>query len=366
MRVVVAPDSFKGSASATVAAQALARGWALERPGDELVLLPMADGGEGTVEAFATAAPGARRSTVPVEGPTGRPVAAEWLLLDDGTAVVELAEASGITLADELRPFDSHTFGFGQVIAAALGGGASRLLLALGGSASTDGGAGALSALGARLLDTTGEPIPLGNRGLSGLAVADLSGMHALPPLGAIVLSDVTNPLLGSLGAAAVFGPQKGASPADVPLLEANLARLAAVLPVNPDAAGAGAAGGAAFGLMGWGATIAAGAPAVGEALGLPAAVASADVVITGEGRFDAQSSAGKVPALLASLAAKNRTPALLVAGRIDAPTDRFAAAVSLTGLAGSGEAAQADACRWLVEAGLALARQFSQPRSRR
>jgi len=147
-RVVIAPDSFKGTASAADAAAAIARGWASAAPGDELVLRPMADGGEGTIDAFEAADPGALRIPVTVQGPDGRPVATSWLRLPDGSAVVELAMTSGITLLDPLRPLDAHTLGFGQAIAAALDAGASRLLLALGGSSSTDGGIGALAALG--------------------------------------------------------------------------------------------------------------------------------------------------------------------------------------------------------------------------
>lgn len=354
-RIVIAPDSFKGSAAAEVASAALARGWMGVRPGDELVQLPMADGGEGSVDAFAAAFPTAKRMRLIVTGPDDRPVDGEWLLLPDGTGVVELALASGITLLDPLLPFDAHTLGFGQLIAAALDHGVDRLLLAIGGSSSTDGGAGALTALGGRLLDVEGGAVAPGNRGLAHVATVDLTGVRALPVGGAAVLSDVTNPLLGPTGAAAVFGPQKGARPGDIDELEANLARFAALVGVDPSTPGAGAAGGAGFGLLAWGASLAPGSSAVGDALGLPAAAASADLVITGEGRFDEQSAAGKVPSYLLSLG----RPTALVAGLIEASTDAFADAVSLTGLAGSGDAARANAERWLVEAGATLARRF-------
>jgi glycerate kinase len=230
-RVVIAPDSFKGTASAADAASALAAGWRSVRPTDELVLRPMADGGEGTLDAFESAVPGAQRMPITVRGPVASPVSTHWLLLPDGTGVVELAATSGLTLLDPLAPLDAHSAGFGEAIAAALDAGVTRLMLALGGSSSTDGGAGALAALGARFDDGSGAAVPLGNRGLGTLARVDLSGLRPLPPGGAVILGDVTNPLLGDTGAAAVFGPQKGADAATVDVLESNLARLARLVP---------------------------------------------------------------------------------------------------------------------------------------
>jgi len=360
-RVVIAPDSFKGTADAIEVARALAAGWAAVRPGDELVLMPMADGGEGTLDAFELAVAGARRMPVTVTGPDDRPVSTHWLLLPDGTGVVELANTSGITLLDPLRPMTAHTSGFGEAIAAALAHGVPRLYLALGGSSSTDGGVGALVALGAVGLDAAGQPVAAGGAGLAALAAVDLSALPALPPGGALILSDVTNPLLGAHGAAAVFGPQKGADPAQISELEAGLARLAGLLAVDPATPGAGAAGGTAFGLLAWGARLAAGSAAVGEALGVPAAVRGASVVITGEGRFDAQSAAGKVPSYLAGLAGDAGARALLVAGAIDtgalaAAPGQFADAVSLTDLAGGSVAAMTETLVWLEAAGSRLA----------
>ena len=276
-----------------------------------------------------------------------------------GTAVVELANTSGITLLDPLRPLDAHTIGFGQAIAAALDHGVHRVLLAIGGSSSSDGGTGALRALGARFTDQTGDPIPLGNRGLHALAEIDLTAMWPVPVGGARILSDVTNPLLGHSGAATVFGPQKGATSAQVELMESGLGALAQLLPAHADVPGSGAAGGTGFGLLHWGARIAAGSAAIGEALGVPAAVATASVVITGEGRFDNQSAAGKVPAYLAGLAADAGARALLVAGAIEAQSSDFAYAVSLSELSGSTAAAMADPLRWLRQAGAMLARRL-------
>jgi glycerate kinase len=294
-----------------------------------------------------------------VLGPDNAPVDTEWLLLPDGTGVVELARASGLTLLDPLLPLDAHTFGFGQLITAALDAGATRLILAIGGSSSTDGGAGALAALGVRLLDSAGAQIPLGNRGLAALDTAAWERARPAPE-SVVVLCDVSNPLLGPDGAAAVFGPQKGAAPADIPAMNANLARLARVLGSDPALPGAGAAGGTSLGLVAWGAELRSGAEEVAARSGLDAAITDADLVITGEGRFDSQSASGKIPHHIATLAAELGVASALVAGLIDAPTDRFSDVVSLTDLAGSGATARADAEHWLELAGAALATHFA------
>jgi glycerate kinase len=371
VRIVLAPDSFKGSTTAAEVAAALAEGWRDVDPGAEIVARPMADGGEGTLDAFAAAIPGSTRMPVTVTGPRGRPVPASWLLLPPtpdaphGTAVVELAGTSGIELlGEELRPLDAHSVGFGEAIAAALAHRTdehqvSRLVLGIGGSASTDGGIGILTALGARFTDTAGAAVPFGARGLDSVAAADLSALRALPEGGVLVLTDVTNPLLGSAGSAAVFGPQKGLDPAAVARADAGLARLAALLPADRGAAGAGAAGGVGFGLLAWGARLVPGAAEVAELVGLRDALEAASVVVTGEGSFDGQSAAGKAPTHVAALAAEAGVPVALVAGRIapDADGSAFAAAVSLTVLAGSGAAAMGDPARWLRAAGAELAR---------
>ena len=361
MRVVLAPDSFKGTAPAADAAAALADGWREVDPSAELLIRAMADGGEGTLDALAEA-PGARAVPVTVDGPDSRPVDARWLDLGHGTALVELAECSGITLLDALAPLDAHTRGLGQAMAAALDAGARRLLVAVGGSASTDGGAGALGALGVRLLDEAGRDIAPGARGLETLDRIDLAGLRPLPPGGVTVLSDVTNPLLGANGAAAVYGPQKGADPFDVRRMDRALARLADALraggvEVLPQAPGTGAAGGTSFGLAAWGATVSSGARAVAGAIGLDAALADADLVVTGEGRFDGQSGAGKVTSEVLRLARRRGVPVALVAGAIEAPAEEFSAAVSLTDLAGSAAAAMGDPLAWLRAAGARLAR---------
>ncbi|MCS5715967.1 glycerate kinase [Herbiconiux sp. CPCC 205716] len=369
LRVVIAPDSFKGSASAVAVASALAAGWRSVRPADELVLRPMADGGEGTLDALATAYPSAERMPVTVLGPADASVAAHWLLVTapDGTrtGVVELAATSGIELLTALRPLDAHTLGFGQAIAAALDAGVDRLVLAIGGSASTDGGAGLLTALGARLTDAAGTPVPSGAAGLASLSRAELSGLRPLPPGGAVVLTDVTSPLLGPAGAVAVFGPQKGLTPSTSPAVEASLAHLVELVDGGAGLAlvpGAGAAGGAGFGLLAWGAVLEPGAAAVARELGLADALVGADVVVTGEGRFDGQSEAGKVPTHVRELAAAAGARPALVAGVIDAEPVGFAASAALVDpqLAGSAAASLADPLRWLTAAGAHLARTLA------
>lgn len=356
---MIAPDSFKGSATADEIATAIAVGWSAARADDRVVVAPMADGGEGTLLALLRAVPDARRHVVEVTGPDGRSVSAEWLMLPDRTAVIELAATSGIGLMHELSPMTASTAGFGEAIADALSGGATRLLLALGGSASTDGGTGALSALGARFLDEHGRRIPAGGGALSSLRSADLSGLPVLPPRGVHILSDVDSPLLGPTGAAHVFAPQKGATPEQVVELEAGLARLAATIGAR-DAAGAGAAGGTAYGLLAWGATLGSGAAAVGAAIGLPGLIADADVVITGEGRYDEQSSAGKVSHYVAGLAQDAGADVLLAAGLIRADTRGYLLALSLSELAGGPEAAMREPRRWSEAAGTKLARSYS------
>ncbi|WP_439693563.1 glycerate kinase [Curtobacterium sp. SP.BCo] len=341
MHVVIAPDSFKGTATAAAIASALAAGWQAERPDDAVTLAPMADGGEGTLEAFATAFPAAVRVPVTVTGPAGDPVDASWLRLPDGRAVVELAATSGLPLMPALQPETATSRGFGEAIAAALDAGATGLVLGIGGSASTDGGRPVLEALG-----------------------WDGPGLRPLPPGGVTVLTDVTSPLLGADGAAAVFGPQKGISPDRIAWFDARLAAWAGSFPgIDPATPGAGAAGGVGFGLLAWGATLARGAHGVADVLGLPTLLAGADVVITGEGRFDGQSAAGKVPTVVRTLVGSHapEARAMLVAGAIDAPLTDFAAGASLTVIAtqttGDPDDALRDPLRFTRIAGQRLAR---------
>lgn len=368
--VLIAVDSFKGTIAAAAAAAAVRDGLLSARPDAAVRLLPMADGGEGTIAAFAASLPEATRMPVTVQGPLDMTVEASWLQIPPtvdapaGTAVVELASTSGIELLGappRLRPLDAHTRGFGQAIAAALDHGVSRLVLGIGSSAGTDGGVGMLAALGALFTDASGEPVAAGGRGLARLAAVDLSGVRPPPPGGVTVLTDVTSPLLGPQGAAAVFGPQKGATAPDVEALERGLAALAGLVGLDPATPGSGAAGGTGYGLLMWGARLVPGSSVVAELIGLRAAVRAASVVVTGEGSFDRQSAAGKVASHVAALAVDAGVPVALVAGRIaaDASTDAYAAAVSLTDLAGSAAAAMQDPARWLREAGAQLARDL-------
>jgi glycerate kinase len=361
IRVVLAPDAFKGSLDASEAAAALAAGWSRSRPDDEIVALPLADGGEGTLDAFERAVPGSIRHEVVVDGPDGRPVDAPWLALPDGTAVVELASSCGLGLLSSPAPHDATTRGLGDVIRAAVDAGAVRLLVGLGGSGSTDGGAGALTALGARIVDSLGEPVGPGNHGLTTAARVDLSGLIALPPDGVVLLVDVDSPLLGPWGAAAVFGPQKGASADDVLALERGLERFASLVDVDPLTAGAGAAGGTGFGLLAWGARLQPGAVAVAEAVRLSEALALGDVVVTGEGRFDGQTAAGKTVSLVRRMADAAGVPVVLVAGSVEAPDDGFADVVSTTELAGDVLESTTRASFWLGEAAALAAGRWAR-----
>jgi len=363
LRVVIAPDSFKGTLDATAAADALATGWRRVRPDDEVLTLPLADGGEGTLEALGHDLPAACWRTAAVTGPDGRPVDAAWLLLPDGTAVVEMARAAGLPLMQQRDPLGATTRGLGQLLAAVVTDPAvHRVMLTLGGSATTDGGTGALAALGARFLDADGAELPPGGAALARLARVDLTGLTPPPPGGVQCLVDVTAPLLGPLGAAGQFGPQKGASPPQVAELDAALARLADLLGGDREAPGAGAAGGTAYGFaVCWGAEFVSGARAVAAAAGLDDALRGAALVVTGEGQFDAQSLRGKVVGDLVERAGAAGVPVTVVAGRVDATGELpVARAVSLTDLAGSVAGAMAEPARWLVEAGVQLAREQS------
>lgn len=353
--MLVAPDSFKGTLSASRAAAAIAEGWLSRRPADRMTLLPLADGGEGTLDALGAAVPGSVLHTVgPVTGPDGRPTPGAWLELPGRIAVVELAQCSGLPLMDELDPLGASTIGLGEVIAAALSARARSVVVALGGSASTDAGMGALTALGLQVRDAAGSPLPPGGAALARAAALDAGSLLAPPPGGVTLLTDVDAPLLGPRGAAAIFGPQKGADPERVAQLESALEHLSRLAGGLPDAPGAGAAGGTAYGFATlWRASILPGAAEIGSLSGLPAAIAAADVVITGEGRFDEQSLGGKVVGhVLGSLgAATGAVIAGALGSRPEVDGKRVWAA-SLTDLAGSAEKAMADPEHWLRIAG--------------
>jgi glycerate kinase len=359
MHVLLAPDSFKGSATATEVIEAIAAGWRDVRPNDQLTPRPFADGGEGTLQVIATARQTAIWHHTPVTGPDGRPVVAMWLMLEDNTAVIELAAAGGLPLMAELNALSASTYGVGELIAAALDGGAQRIVLALGGSASTDGGAGALQALGAQLLDDHGRAIERGGGALAALDRVDLTRLRPPPPRGVDCLVDVRSPLIGPSGAAEAFGPQKGASPHDVRRLEDGLTRLAHFLGGDRTEPGSGAAGGTAYGFAAaWGARLVDGAPAVAELTGVDSILPDVDVIVTGEGRFDVTSRRGKVVGYWIDMADRKGIPLVLIAGDITVPVPSgVITTVSLTQLANSGREARKNPSQWLRIAGTMAAR---------
>jgi glycerate kinase len=326
MKILICPDSFKDALPAEAAARAIACG--IRRLGEhiETVECPLADGGEGSLDALL-AATGAERRTATVQDALGRPASAHWgWLAERRTAFVELAEASGIqALAPaERTALHSTTHGVGELIRAALDAGAERLLLTLGGSATNDGGAGMLVALGARLRDRDGRDLPPGGAALAELAELDLAGLDPrLAGLQVEAAVDVDNPLLGKRGASAVFGPQKGATPEDVTRLDAALARFADVTAAAlgeeyRELPGAGAAGGMGFAARAFlGAELRPGIELVMAQAGFEALLAEADLVITGEGQLDGQSLAGKTPVGVARAARAKEVPVVVLAGRL-------------------------------------------------
>ncbi|MBE1536360.1 glycerate kinase [Actinomadura algeriensis] len=333
MRIVVAPDSFKGGLGASAVCAAVETGVRRAVPGAAVTPVPMADGGEGTVDCFLRARGGEEIART-VTGPLGRPVEARYAISRDGrAAVVELAAASGLPLLapGEREPMRADTTGTGELIADAVARGARDVLVCVGGSATTDGGTGLLRALGVRFTGPDGTELPPGGGALAGLAAIDDSGVPAaVRETRFRVACDVTNPLVGPSGAAAVFGPQKGAGPGQVRELDAALTRLADVLAARygvavHDLPGAGAAGGTCGGLVAaLGAEPARGAELVADMVGLPGALEAADLVITGEGRLDGQSAGGKVVSVVAGLARRRGVPAVALAGSIAGPLEEL------------------------------------------
>jgi glycerate 2-kinase len=327
VRVVLAPDKFKGSLTAREVADRVAAGILAAVPGTDVVRVPVADGGDGTVDAALAA--GYDRVPVRVQGPTGEPVDTAFALRD-GVAVVEMAGASGLALLTELAPLTASSYGTGEVVAAALDRGCHTLVLGIGGSASTDGGAGMLEALGARAV---GASAP-GGAALAEVTGLDLSGLHpALATTSVVVACDVDNPLLGPHGAAAVYGPQKGATPQDVVTLDAALARWADVVEGAVgggfrDRPGAGAAGGVGFAALAvLGAQMRTGIELVLDLTGFADHLPGADLVVTGEGALDEQTLRGKAPAGVAAAARAAGVPVVAVAGVVALDRDTLAAA---------------------------------------
>ncbi|GAB2577272.1 glycerate kinase family protein [Microlunatus antarcticus] len=324
MKVVAAFDSFKGSLSSREAGEAVAEGVRAAVPDAEVVVVGVADGGEGLVDALLVG--GGHETFVDAVDPFGRPLRTGYAVLDDGTAVVEAARTIGLDLVgavDATVPYRASSSGLGLQVAAALASGAPRVLVGLGGSATTDGGTGLLAALGARL-----ELVPEGSAGAGNL-LPHVVAVHDLPDLSRVeVLTDVTSPLLGPTGAARMFGPQKGADPTQVEALEAHLTRWAPLLAAASGqqvsavvgTPGSGAAGGLGAALLACGATLVPGFARVAELVGLDDALVGADLVLTGEGSFDAQSALGKGPVGVADLARARGVPVVVLAGRVEHP----------------------------------------------
>ena len=370
MRVLVAPNAFAGTLSAAEAGAVIAAGWRRCRPDDVVTVVPVADGGPGTVAALATLG---EIRTATVQDPLGRPVEASWLLLTDGTAVIESAAACGRRLATD--PLRASTGGVGELICAALAEGVRRVVAGVGGTASTDGGAGCAATLGAWLLDAAGHPVGPGGAGLAALERVDLSDLD--PRLAAVaveVAADVDNVLCGPDGAAYGFGPQKGATAEQCAGLDAALRRYAAV--VERDVPGAdgvaarphsGAGGGLAAGLMAFaGAVARPGAEVVLGLLGLSKRIALADLVVTGEGTLDWQSLRGKAPVAVARLAQREGVPCVAVAGQVEAGRRELGsagvdAAYAVADLAGSVEEALAAPAEWLDELAARVAAEWSR-----
>ncbi|MBN9644013.1 glycerate kinase [Corynebacterium mendelii] len=365
--IVVAADSMKGSATAAEVVGAICRGWRRVRPDDRLVPIAMADGGEGTVDAFALAYPAGIRHELAVTAPCGHStVTARWLEIPaDGdrprTAVVDVAGTCGIEMVDQLCPLTGSTRGLGETVARIIGDGIGELIIGIGSSCSTDGGAGFLQALGAQLTDAAGDPIGPGLAGLATLRSARLDGV--VRPRGRVtVLTDVTNPLTGPTGAAHVFGPQKGLDSRRMPAADAALMNLCDLIGGRAGIPGAGAAGGLGMALDWWGASLVGGAGAVAALTGLDRAVAGADAVITGEGRFDRSSMDGKVVSMVYRCAAGHRVPVVLVCGSIagEDAAAVFADREVLEDSAGSARAAMDGVHDAAATAGARLAERFT------
>ncbi|MDG0764261.1 glycerate kinase [Bacillus halotolerans] len=327
MKIIIAPDSFKESLSALEAAHAIERGFKTVFPDAEYRKLPMADGGEGTVQSLIDATGGIIKEQI-VTGPLGEPVKAFFGIMgDEKTAVIEMAAASGLHLvpAETRNPLVTSTRGTGELIAAALDAGAEHLIIGIGGSATNDGGAGMIQALGGRLLDESGDEIGPGGGALSQLSSIDVEGLDPrLRNVKIEVACDVDNPLTGPRGASAVFGPQKGATPDMVRILDQNLSHFADVAETSfRETEGAGAAGGLGWSLLTFlRADLKRGIDIVLDAVQFESEVQDADLVITGEGRIDSQTVYGKTPIGVAKAAKAYDVPVIGLAGSVSRDSD--------------------------------------------
>lgn len=326
MKIVIAPDSYKESLSATEVAQAIEKGFREVFPDAQYVSVPVADGGEGTVEAMIAATHGSAHSAL-VTGPLGEKVNANWGMSGDGkTAFIEMAAASGLALVppEKRNPLITTSRGTGELILQALDSGASNIIIGIGGSATNDGGAGMVQALGAKLCDANGTEIGYGGGSLNTLNTIDVSGLDPRIKHCAIrVACDVTNPLVGEQGASRIFGPQKGATEPLILELDRNLAHYADIIKKSlgvdvKNVPGAGAAGGMGAALMAFlGAELKSGIEIVTQALNLEEHIHDCTLVVTGEGRIDSQSIHGKVPVGVANVAKKYHKPVIGIAGSL-------------------------------------------------
>jgi len=357
VKVVIAPDSFKGSVSNVEAAFAIRSGWLSQRPGDVIICKPMADGGEGTLETIAAA----NDDSIKVE--IDLPHRPYWLLLPDGTACVELAMICGITVIEKLDALHASTYSLGRVLKViANDQRVMKIIVAVGGSASTDGGVGAVAALGGRFLNQLGDEIALGGDGLNELASIDLSQVTRPPSGGVVCLADVTNPLLGESGAASVFAPQKGATVEEVAILEAGLTQLQHIAKL-PDFPGAGAAGGTPYGLrLAWDAQLESGSKTIANIIQLEEAIRDCDLVITGEGKLDSQSEHGKVVGTVVALAKKYEKPIRYCVGSSTVPfnSQPYEDGIALMEIAPSLGDAMGRSQYWLTQAGVKLAADWA------
>ena len=374
MRVLIAPDDFKGTLSAVEAAEAIAIGWRLHAPDDTLTLIPMSDGGPGFVRAVSTVL-GGDIAPVGLRGPMGE-TAIGMVLMVDGTGYVESAHGCGLALVhpDRRDARAATSYGVGQLIAAAIDSGAQRIVVGLGGTASTDGGAGMLAALGATARDAAGSPIALeaGGAALADVVTVDLAPARArVADVEIVVASDVDSPLLGSRGAARGFAAQKGADDAAVEQLEAALTSYSRAIGRRADgkdpavALGAGAGGGLGYGLMLLGGRRVPGIETVMGVLGLEAAIGVSDLVITGEGCFDWQSLRGKVVSGVAAAALNQGRPVVVLAGRVEVGKREYVALGITEAHAASADgdvpATPAEAARALAERAARVASQWSR-----
>lgn len=356
-KILLVPDSFKGTVTSSQVANSVGKGWRQIRPTDEITCIPFADGGEGTLTAIESAINSSVRVPVITQSGDGRNHNSYWLLVNGDIAVIEMAMICGITTVEELSALGAHSYGLGQAIASAAGDArVKEILIAVGGSASTDAGLGAIMALGFDCVDADGEAVSLGGGALSELE--RIHGNFLAPIRGIKVLVDVQSPMTGFNGAAHVYGPQKGASPADVDLLETGLRNFLDVVG-GLDAPGYGAAGGVSGGLaLVLGAQIVSGVQTLAEITGVIERLSDVDCIITGEGAFDSQSYQGKVVGYLIEQAAAQGVAAMVVCG-VNKNGDETRV-ISLVELAPSVEVAITESTIWLEEAGKVLAARFT------